>query len=414
MWQTVIAIFLSLCKFISAESFETFAISQDSSFINITQINIELGNDKYNTDVNLNTLQMIRKAGYPAEAHIALTEDGYLLTLHRIPGSKNSPPVLLQHGLLCSSADWVILGRGKALAYILADQGYDIWLGNFRGNTYSRAHISLSPSSSNAQFWDFSFHEMGIYDLPAMITYITNITAQPLHTYIGHSMGTTAFYVMAVERPESAAMIGRMISLAPIAFVEHMKSPLHYLARFANYLGIIARFVGANEFLPQSTILRILAGYGCDADLFKEKICSNVLFLICGFDKEQFNYTLLPTILSHDPAGTSTKTMIHFLQEIRSGKFRQYDYGRKKNMQIYKAPQPPDYNLSNITTPIALFYADNDWLNNVIDVKRLYNSLTNVLDTYRVSFPKFNHIDFLWAKDAPTLVYDRLLQIMKR
>jgi len=57
---------------------------------------------------------MIKKAGYPAEAHIVQTEDGYLLTLHRIPGNKKLP-VLIQHGLLGSSADWVIPGKDKGL-----------------------------------------------------------------------------------------------------------------------------------------------------------------------------------------------------------------------------------------------------------------------------------------------------------
>lgn len=62
---------------------------------------------------------MIRRAGYPAEAHVVTTDDDYLLTLHRIPSYYNSPPVLLQHGLLTTSADWVFLGRGKALGTIL-------------------------------------------------------------------------------------------------------------------------------------------------------------------------------------------------------------------------------------------------------------------------------------------------------
>lgn len=61
---------------------------------------------------------MIRKAGYPAESHTIQTEDGYLLTLHRIPGDEDSLPVLLQHGFLCSSADWVIPGKDKALGTV--------------------------------------------------------------------------------------------------------------------------------------------------------------------------------------------------------------------------------------------------------------------------------------------------------
>lgn len=58
---------------------------------------------------------MIKKAGYPAEAHVVVTKDGYLLTIHRIPAPEGSTPVFLQHGLLGSSADWVVTGKGKSL-----------------------------------------------------------------------------------------------------------------------------------------------------------------------------------------------------------------------------------------------------------------------------------------------------------
>ncbi|KAL0127528.1 hypothetical protein PUN28_003064 [Cardiocondyla obscurior] len=354
---------------------------------------------------------MIRKAGYPAEAHGIETEDGYLLTLHRIPGNKNQPPVLLQHGLLGSSADWIIPGKDKSLALILADQGYDVWLGNIRGNTYSRAHVSLSPSDS--KFWNFSYHEMGVYDLPAMISYITNKTSQQLYTYIGHSMGTTASYIMATERPEIARMVRMIISLAPAAFLEHMKSPLRYFANIANEYQIIAHFFGEDEFLPQNGVIELLAKLGCEVDNFEKEICSNIMFLLCGFDKEQFNYTLLPIILSHDPAGASTKTLVHFSQNIKSGNFCPYDYGYEKNQLIYNATKPPNYNLTTITIPIALFYGDNDWLVNSLDVKRLYRSLSNVF-LYRVSLPNFNHLDFIWGKDAYKFVYKEVLKIMKK
>lgn len=61
--------------------------------------------------------QIIRRHGYNAESHTIITEDGYILTLHRIPGSKNGTkggqPVFLQHGLLASSADWVDADRNS-------------------------------------------------------------------------------------------------------------------------------------------------------------------------------------------------------------------------------------------------------------------------------------------------------------
>ena len=36
---------------------------------------------------------MIAKMGYPAETHTVTTEDCYILTMHRIPYGKKSPPV---------------------------------------------------------------------------------------------------------------------------------------------------------------------------------------------------------------------------------------------------------------------------------------------------------------------------------
>ncbi|XP_014616133.1 PREDICTED: lipase 3-like [Polistes canadensis] len=367
-------------------------------------------NGKNNPDIDLNTYQLIAKYGYPSEVHIVITEDDYLLTLHRIPGKPNSHPVLLQHGLLASSADWVISGPKKALAYLLADDGYDVWLGNFRGNTYSRAHKNFS--TNDAKFWDFSFHEMGIYDLPAMISYITNLKKSNL-TYIGHSMGTTAFYVMSTLRVDITSRVQMMFNLAPAIYFGHMKSPARFLAPFSNNLQFLAHLLGQNEFFPQSSILKFFVKYSCDLSSLGATVCSNVLFLITGFDKAQMNNTLLPVILSHVPAGTSTKTFIHLLQGVKSANFRQFDYGAKRNLQIYNNITPPEYNISTITVPMALYYAPNDWLVNVKDVLNLSKELRNVVDKYKIPFEKFNHLDFLWAIDARKLVYNRILHTMK-
>ncbi|XP_029167695.1 lipase 1-like [Nylanderia fulva] len=351
---------------------------------------------------------MIKRTGYPAEAHVITTEDGYLLTLHRIPGGKNSLPVLLQHGLVSSSAAWIVLGKGKALAYLLADQGYDVWLGNFRGNVYSRAHISLSPS--NSTFWDFSYHEMGIYDLPAMITFITNMTSQPLHAYIGHSMGTTSFYIMASKRPEIARMVQKMISLAPLAFKNHMKSVIRYFLPFFSELQKMMEVLFRGEFLRRDWT-KFFANF-CNQSLTTQEFCVEMMFLIYGYNSEQFNYTLLPLIMKHDPAGSSVKTLLHYIQTFQSRKFREYDYGREKNLMMYNSVEPPDYDLSEIMVPIALLYANNDLVADPVDVKRLSRLLPNVIDLYEIPLPNFNHVDFVWAKDAPKLVYERVFTII--
>ncbi|XP_031838473.1 lipase 3 [Nomia melanderi] len=361
---------------------------------------------------NLNTLEMITEEGYPAEAHTVETEDGYLLTMHRIRGNPGSPAIFLQHGVLGSSADWVILGKGKALAYLLADQGYDVWLGNFRGNTYSRAHISLT--TLDPKFWDFSWHESGIYDLPAMIKHVAQYKQQNLRAYIGFSMGTTCFYVMATERPEVTKYLQSVYNLAPVVYMKHVESPLKYFAPIATNFKTIFSLLGETEFLPQSKVIKFLAKTMCDVFSWQNKICANMMFIIAGFDADQFDYSLLPTILNHTPAGTSTKTMIHYAQEIKSGYFRQFDYGPLRNVLYYKSTSPPNYDLSKITVPIVMFCGSNDWLSAPEDVARLVHELPQQAMVYKVPYKKFNHIDFLWANNAPQLVYKKILVLLSR
>lgn len=73
---------------------------------------------------------------------------------------------------------------------------------------------------------NFSWHEIGIYDLPATIDYILNKTGYSDMYYIGYSQGTTVFFVMATERSEYNAKIRGMCCLAPIAFLSNQRSPL--------------------------------------------------------------------------------------------------------------------------------------------------------------------------------------------
>lgn len=87
-----------------------------------------------------------------------------------------------------------------------------------------------------------------------MISYITNLTKKNL-TYIGHSMGTTGFYIMSILRPNIASKVQLMFSLAPVAYMEHMKSPLRLLAPFAHDLKVIFYFLKDENLLRFFDIL---------------------------------------------------------------------------------------------------------------------------------------------------------------
>lgn len=106
----------------------------------------------------------------------------------------------------------------------MCDEGFDVWMGNSRGNVYSKAHKTMSPKDK--EFWDFSWHEMGVHDLPATIDYILSTTGQRQLFYIGHSQGSTSLFVMLSEKPEYNGKIAKMVSYAPIAYAGNMRSPV--------------------------------------------------------------------------------------------------------------------------------------------------------------------------------------------
>ena len=76
--------------------------------------------------------------------------------------------------------------------------------------------------------------------------------------------------------------------------------------------------MGIGEFFPSNALMDILADLVCDED-YLPALCENVVFLLMGFDKAQFNETLMDTIVHHSPAGASARTIVHYGQEVNSG-----------------------------------------------------------------------------------------------
>ncbi|KAG6512252.1 hypothetical protein ZIOFF_030349 [Zingiber officinale] len=145
--------------------------------------------------------------GYKCQEYKVQTEDGYILGLQRIPQGRDSDregkkrqPVLLQHGILVDGMSWVLNSPEESLAFILADNGFDVWIANTRGTTWSPTHISL------------------------------NITDQgTLIALSSLSQGKL------VDKMKSAAL------LSPIAYLSHITTPLGNLAARAFVADVLVR-----------------------------------------------------------------------------------------------------------------------------------------------------------------------------
>lgn len=70
------------------------------------------GSDHIDPECHMNPMQIGNYYGYAMEEYYPVTEDGYILAIHRVvPKKSPSPVVFLQHGLLDSSATWVLNGK---------------------------------------------------------------------------------------------------------------------------------------------------------------------------------------------------------------------------------------------------------------------------------------------------------------
>lgn len=79
---------------------------------------------------------------------------------------EGAPAALLQHGLLSDAVMWVT-HREESLGFQLARSGYDVWLGNNRGGIFARTNENFDPDSDSQDYYNYSFYELGKYDLPA-------------------------------------------------------------------------------------------------------------------------------------------------------------------------------------------------------------------------------------------------------
>ncbi|RUS90097.1 hypothetical protein EGW08_002139 [Elysia chlorotica] len=358
--------------------------------------------------------KLITSKGYPCENYWVTTDDGYILNLQRIPHGRNTdtlkkprPAVLLQHGLLLSSTIFMLNSARDSLAFLLADQGLDVWLANSRGNIYSTNHTAMDPNSN--EFWDFSWDEMARYDLPAMIDFITMETGQAKISYVGYSQGTTIGFAALSQNARVAAKVRLFIALAPVGRVGNITSVVRLLLPLTSKVKTIMKLFPHGNFDLDPDVSRSMAGYFCHNR--RDLLCEKLFSLLVGSNPRSFDMTRLDVYMAHMPAGTSVRNLMHWAQVTNGGRFQHYDWGSPRaNLRKYGQPIPPQYELGQVMTPVAIFRGGQDALADTEDVNWLLAQLPNV--AMDVALDYYNHMDFVAAPDAPEKIYWRIAALL--
>uniref|UniRef100_A0A8C3JLD4 Lipase n=1 Tax=Calidris pygmaea TaxID=425635 RepID=A0A8C3JLD4_9CHAR len=339
-----------------------------------------------NPETFMNVSQMICHRGYPSEEYEVLTHDGYYVSLNRIPHGRENPRnggipvVFLQHGLFGEGSHWVQNLANNSLGFILADSGYDVWLGNSRGTSWSRRHQHLSADQS--EFWDFSFHEMAMYDLPAMIDFVLQKTGQKQIYYVGYSQGCTIAFIAFSSMPELAQKIKMFFALAPALTIKHARSPIMKMSFLLDRQFKMFQVEDYSMFLPEL----------CRHPLL-HKPCANLLFLLGGYNEKNLN---MGAVLGD--SGMSWLAGVG-----------QSDGSSELSLSLQETP--PFYRVDEMPVPTAVWSGGEDWAADWRDIRLLLPRITHLV-TYG-HIPDWNHWDFIWGLDAPERLYSSILELME-
>lgn len=348
------------------------------------------------------------------------TADGYLLGIHRLPYKKGEeqdgvlvnagprsitkPVVYLHHGLLMNSEVWVcITEEERCLPFALVEQGYDVWLGNNRGNKYSKKSTRFSPAS--ADFWNFSMDQFAFHDIPDSIDYILATTSQPSLSYIGFSQGTAQAFATLSIHPPLNQKVNLFIALAPAMSPAGLSNGMVDSLVKASPDVLFLAF-GRKSILSSATFWQSILY----PPIFVRLIDMSLSFLFAWSCRNISPHQKLAAY-PHLYSFTSTKSVVHWFQIIRNKSFQMYDDDTSRAFSIgasdryYKVAKFPT---RNIKTPIVLVYGGSDSL---VDIKAMLRELPKHTMAFEVKH--FEHLDFLWAQEVDKLVFPHVFNALK-
>jgi pimeloyl-ACP methyl ester carboxylesterase len=169
-------------------------------------------------------------AGTTRETVVSFTaDDGLPLSLVHVegPSAPTREPVLLVHGAGVR-ANLFRPPTDETIVDALLDAGWDVWLLNWR------ASIDLPPN-------EWTLDEAALFDHPAAVRKVCELTGSPTIRAIVHCQGSTSFVMSAVAGllPQVTTVVANAISLHPVlprGSVLKMKYAMPVVSKLTPYL----------------------------------------------------------------------------------------------------------------------------------------------------------------------------------
>lgn len=352
-----------------------------------------------------NTHGLLEDMGLECQDYYVDTLDGFTLRLHRIVGNPDGPPILLQHGLMMSS-ECFVFEKECSLARVLHLNGFDVWLGNNRGNKYSWKHERLSRSRIG--YWNFTVDDIARYDVPAMINCVLYFSCYSKVSYIGFSNGCAQIFAAFQDNPNLTNKVAQIVGLAPAVKVRGLitgedgsaTNGMIYPFFFSPESKLFIRCFGNKAWLPS-------------VDQWKRILTpERWVFLLDKAILYMFNWNMTDTcswarrckFYYHLYSTTSTRHVHHWMQLIGQQQFVGY---LPSSGSFMGDVETMDYDFRIIeSVPLTCFVGVNDNLCDREWMKRTFKKIS------LIEIEGYEHLDFLCHDGVEDNVYPQVVDLL--
>uniref|UniRef100_A0A6G1SG02 Lipase member K n=1 Tax=Aceria tosichella TaxID=561515 RepID=A0A6G1SG02_9ACAR len=390
--------------------------------------------------VEMDAKQLINYAGFEYEEHYVIADDGYVTQLLRLINPKADrrqlkwPPVMLFHGanidnaayLLASTnahhpekyprdeSDGPMTSSTRSLAFMLANNGYDVWLMSTRGsNKQNQAFLNedeieearqqhdWKPSKSNFRlvkknrdkYWSYGLDEIIKYELREQIDKVRSLTNSDEVSIFSFSLSTPTTMAFLAANPDYAKKVRHYTQMAPAIAADHFTAIGDlYFEKICPHFK--TRGIGFTpSFLVKPVVRQLVFQFSKSHNIRYSLVLKFLNALFGPSEKYQTNLELNFVARIFQPV--SFKSIQHYCKNSRTKKLTKFDYGEKKNELIYHEKTPPEYKIDTLEVQNWLVISGtNDALADANTVQRLIEK-TRKPEPVHIQVAGFNHADFL-------------------
>lgn len=216
---------------------------------------------------------------------------------------------------------------------------------------------------------------------------------------VGFSQGTAQVFAALSSSSRLAPRISAFAALSPAVAVKGIR-PSFLATLISSDTRALFALLGHGECLGITcTFQRLMSAEAW------VRFIDYALQWLFGWSSRNIHHDDKAVLYAHVFSHSSVKSVVHWFQTIRAGRFQMFDDRGSPSPDW----PPPLYDTRVITCPIGAFIGGAD---TILDSERLPMVLPD--SAYIYEDPAYEHLDFMWAADAPLTAFPAVLRFLGR